>query len=1172
MIVRISRPSAAARFLLPILLLAAPHCREPLRAADGSWLSGRTGILDWFDIANWNLGTVPGTTSGTVNADTATFGSNTGAATITIDAGRNLRSLLFSGTNEAGSFTLGGAGANGGEALRLSSGGSITLALNQRGGVVVHAPLVLEAASPTTNGTYTITNNSTDVSGTTDTNLSKLSLLGDIRGGTTTGSITLNFTGSAGNRSSNPSANVVSGLISNGDAVGGLAVTVTGTALGDRGAWSFTNNGNSYTGATTLGAGTLIFTSIGDSGVNSALGAGSLLTLNAGAQAKYVGGTASTNRTIVSNGGLLYSAGGGTLTINGSLTVPGGITFRGGNNFIIDTIVSGNGGMSRTDGGTVFLERTNTFLGNLSIQDGAFRFASIADKLVPSPIGAGSTITFGQNSSTVGRIEFTGASGGSSNRDIVLNNGNGASSGNGRIDNTVAGQTLVLSGWVRASNSTASFVSSLNLTGVGDGIMSGIIGGTTASPTTPTATALSKTGTGTWALSNANLYTGGTTISAGTLLALNTIGSATGSGNVSTSGSGGLGGTGIVTGAAGGSITIATGTRLMIGTTHGLAAGAAGPVGTTSAPSQLTLGSATDVALTLAGNLQFDLFTGSNGLVNGTSDLLVLRSTASAITLGGTLVLADLSPAHSPWRQGRWRLLDWSGLTGTRSGTFSYNTTALSLASGYGIVDTDVLTTGEIRIGKVAENHTWTGTSSASWANPENWEIGTLPTSSTDVFFGSAPILTSNIDGDKNVRNLFFDGSADHVINATGGVLYSAGTHLEVLGGSQRFNTAQLRVSNGNVGTYHIVNDGLLRFDQPILYHRTSGSGNVVIAFSGSGTTTIHHVLRRSGTYDASLRFEGPGTVTFTNSSATPAGADTGAITGTTTITGGKVRMNNELNLGLPPAAFNPAQLTLDGGTLAAYATFAIDDANRGITLGGAGGGFEVEGSHILTLDVTIAGAGGLNKSGPGTLILGGDNLYTGTTEVEAGTLRVNGNQSAADGPVFVRSGATLAGTGVLGGDTTLDSGAFLNAGNGTAPGLLTFEDDLTLAAGSTWLVDLVHGGTADRINVNGHLTLGGSLSIAATGGFLHDATYFIAGYGSLGGNGFSNDIAWNPSLLTGRIDGGNGTYWDINYNNGGVISLTAVPEPGTLLTLLAFLGSGGWIARRRRSRRRSAD
>ena len=93
-----------------------------------------------------------------------------------------------------------------------------------------------------------------------------------------------------------------------------------------------------------------------------------------------------------------------------------------------------------------------------------------------------------------------------------------------------------------------------------------------------------------------------------------------------------------------------------------------------------------------------------------------------------------------------------------------------------------------------------------------------------------------------------------------------------------------------------------------------------------------------------------------------------------------------------------------------------------------------------------------LNKDGAGTLVLTGTGSYTGDTNVNGGTMQVDGDISASD-VVYVNPGATLAGTGTVpapsvGGDGTVAPGdggpGILNAvGFGMSPNsTATFDID----------------------------------------------------------------------------------------------------------------------------------
>lgn len=86
-----------------------------------------------------------------------------------------------------------------------------------------------------------------------------------------------------------------------------------------------------------------------------------------------------------------------------------------------------------------------------------------------------------------------------------------------------------------------------------------------------------------------------------------------------------------------------------------------------------------------------------------------------------------------------------------------------------------------------------------------------------------------------------------------------------------------------------------------------------------------------------------------------------------------------------------------------------------------------------------------INTSGTGVVKFDGANTYTGPTTVTTGKLFVNGDASEATGPVSVSAGATLGGSGTLGGDVTIAKNGRLEFDLGTGPKI---HDALDLAEG----------------------------------------------------------------------------------------------------------------------------
>ena len=101
----------------------------------------------------------------------------------------------------------------------------------------------------------------------------------------------------------------------------------------------------------------------------------------------------------------------------------------------------------------------------------------------------------------------------------------------------------------------------------------------------------------------------------------------------------------------------------------------------------------------------------------------------------------------------------------------------------------------------------------------------------------------------------------------------------------------------------------------------------------------------------------------------------------------------------------------------------------------------------------TISGSGTVIKGGRGSMSFTADNAYTGTTELIGGTLFIEGNQGLASGNVNVASGATLGGTGTIGGHTTVATGGRHRIGSALGSDLTgqqTFGSSLAYQGGST--------------------------------------------------------------------------------------------------------------------------
>ena len=216
---------------------------------------------------------------------------------------------------------------------------------------------------------------------------------------------------------------------------------------------------------------------------------------------------------------------------------------------------------------------------------------------------------------------------------------------NGNID--VAGVTFNTGGWsLVAGSGLLAFGGTGTLTVstyTGADTISAIICNGAIFGSGGGVTSLDKDGAGTLTLAAGNIYTGGTTLSNGTLLVSNTAGSATGTGNVTLNG-GTLGGSGKISG-----IVLA-----------GIAPHTIAPSATLSGNTATTLtlaGLTTNANTTLAFNL-------TSAGASGVNDKLVI-TTKNALTLSGGAI-AITNAASGPSSFGFYRLIQY---TGTIQGT-----------------------------------------------------------------------------------------------------------------------------------------------------------------------------------------------------------------------------------------------------------------------------------------------------------------------------------------------------------------------------------------------------------------------------------------------------------------------------------------------------------------------
>lgn len=470
-------------------------------------------------------------------------------------------------------------------------------------------------------------------------------------------------------------------------------------------------------------------------------------------------------------------------------------------------------------------------------------------------------------------------------------------------------------------------------------------------------------------------------------------------------------------------------------------------------------------------------------LINGSGDTTTISSVisndGSIVKSGaGTLTLSGLNT--------------FSGTTTVAGGTLSVTSDSnlgsgnVSLESGTTLtvtgattIDNALALAGDATINNSAAL-TLSGLISGA-SNLAKSGAGTLTLSGTNAYSGSTTVSagTLSVASDSNLGsdtlnlsggNLSITGATniDNSISLTGsasvanadeatlsGVISGAGSLVKSGAGTLTLSATNTYTGTTSVsaGTLSIASDsniggGSLNLSAATTLSVTGATTlDNAIALNGDAVVTNSNALTLSGVISGGFGITKTGAATLTLS-----GANT--YTGTTTISAGALGVTGDSNLG--------------GGSLvlAAGTTLGITGAGTIDNAVALAGNATINNSADATLSGVLSGGFGLQKSGAGALTLSSANTQTGTLNVSAGLLHVIGSTSSA---TSVASGASLTGTGTLGGNVTIQSGGILSPGS--SAGTLTINGDLAMPAGSTLVVEIdgaVAGTGYDQVIVTG--------------------------------------------------------------------------------------------------------
>lgn len=849
-----------------------------------------------------------------------------------------------------------------------------------------------------------------------------------------------------------------------------------------------------------------------------------------------------------------------------------------------------------TGAGTQSISGTaNTYTGKTTITRGILQITSLknvgggSSSLGAVTTVANGTIDIGSGANS-GALYYNGSAASTSDRVINMAGGTGGVTISS-IGATAANTLTLTSNFTAA---TGNKTLTLQGTNTGANTISGIIG----DPDGVSKVSLVKSETGRWVLGGANTYSGGTTINAGTL---------------SVSATGTLG-----QNVAGNNVTIAGGNLLLgadtnIGSNQTITiTSSGGGIGVSYTP--VAFPTLTDNSGTTGGVFGLNYSgTGGIGSVAGIDSLFTSSSywfLGSFVGGSGTYTGTSLTAGNG----GNYRLGGGGGaltmqnnvLVGANNlivGSTGGGTVTMSGGNTY--TGKTTLQNGTLNVSSV--NSVSGGSASSSLGAPVTVSDGTINIGSatnavTFNYTGAGETTDRALNFTGTTGGVTFTNSGTGNLNFTGGSTFTGsgakafvlGTTADTFGG-----TLGPIIDNGGVAT--VTKNGL-----------TNSTWTLSGTNTYTGTTTINGgVLSSSGVLASSARITlagGPTTFavlqgqgTITRQLGTGASRLDWAANGGFAAKGGKLTLTLTSNGGVAGGTltWGAGSFMGTGVTPMVFGSSTADnqvELTNNFTLGdnvsanfnrvihvekGAGGDSALL-SGVISVGGGTSSLNGFVKSGAGTLILSGNNTYTGTTTFNnstSGILLINGNQTAATGAVTASSGNTLGGAGIIGGATTIASGAFLTPGaveNGA--GVLTFNNGLALNGTATLQVlsaGGVRGTDYDGINIAaGAFTGTGALVInfstllgdAATLDLFSGAAFTTTPtFSSVVASGlYTGTFGFSSGVYT-LVSGGQTLTFTASTGDLVVTGSSAVPEPATYAALFGAVALAGGVFMRRR-------